>query len=157
MVTRVRIDAEGQSRDEVEAHLNAAFQLLFQNSVTAHFTFVGSGFTSYPFGPTAVVPRASELVEEVYETDIKQNGAIHWKGRRTLRFMLSTEEKLEKWGFVPGVEGETEEVVDFQPTFVELKSDDAERLAESLKSIIVEKADLGIQMTGDDVDAPQNT
>jgi hypothetical protein len=86
MVTRVRIDAEGESRDEVETHLNAAFQLLFQNSVSTHFTFVGSGFTSQPFGPVQVVPRASEMVEEVYETDIQENGGIHWKGRRVLRF-----------------------------------------------------------------------
>lgn len=93
MVTRVRIDAEGQTRDEVEVHLNAAFQLLFQNSVAGQFTFYGSGFTSYPFGPIQVVPRESEFVEEVYESDIHpETGAIHWKGRRVLRFFGGPEE-----------------------------------------------------------------
>lgn len=87
MVTRVRIDAEGRTRDEVEAHLNAAFQLLYQNSATMQFTFAGPGFTSQPFGPTAVVPRESEFVEEVYESDITTYGPIHWKGRRTMKFI----------------------------------------------------------------------
>jgi hypothetical protein len=92
MVTRVRIDAEGQSREEVEVHLNAAFQLLFQNSVSANYTFVGAGFSSYPFGPIQVVPRESEFIEEVYESDVQDNGGIHWKGRRILRFFGGPEE-----------------------------------------------------------------
>lgn len=97
MVTRVRIDAEGATRDEVELHLNGAFQLLFQNSITTQVSFSGPGFISQPFGPLQVIPRESELLEEVYETDIKQNGAVHWKGRRTLRFTLSREEKAERY------------------------------------------------------------
>lgn len=92
MVTRVRIDAEGSTRDEVEAHLNAAFQILHQNSITTQFTFVGPAFTATPMGPVQIVPRESEFIEEVYESDITRHGAIHWKGRRTLRFNPSPEE-----------------------------------------------------------------
>lgn len=87
MVTRVRIDAEGDSRDEVEAHLNGAFQLLFQNSVAQQFVFTGPAYQSMPYGPAPVVPRESEFVEEVYESAIRDSGAIYWKGRRTLRFI----------------------------------------------------------------------
>jgi hypothetical protein len=88
MVTRVRVDAEGGTRDEVETHLNAVFQLLFQNSVASQFTFTGPAYTSQPYGPTAVVPRESEFVEEVHESAIREeSGVIYWKGRRTLRFL----------------------------------------------------------------------
>lgn len=87
MVTRVRVDAEGDTREEVESHLNAVFQLLFQNSVTTQFTFVGPGYTSQPYGPQAVIPRESEFVEEVYESQISDHGVIRWKGRRILRFV----------------------------------------------------------------------
>jgi len=94
MVTRVRIDAEGRTRDECEANLTAAFQLLFQNSVTTSFQFVGPAFVSEPYGPTAVIPRESEFVEEVYESCISEMGAIRWKGRRTLRFVPSEADEL---------------------------------------------------------------
>lgn len=93
MVTRVRIDAEGMTRDEVEAHLNAAFQLMHQNSVATQFTFTGPGYQSTPFGPTQVVPRESEFVEEVYESDIAPHGAIRWRGRRTIKFVPSLAER----------------------------------------------------------------
>lgn len=89
MVTRVRIDAEGRTRDECEANINAAFQLLHQNSVSTQFTFVGSAFTSEPFGPMQIIPRESEFVEEVYESMISEIGAIHWRGRRVMRFVES--------------------------------------------------------------------
>ena len=49
MVTRVRVDAEGSTRDEVEAHLNAVFQPLFQNSVAHQFTFTGPAYQSMPY------------------------------------------------------------------------------------------------------------
>lgn len=87
MVTRVRVDAEGSTRDEVEQHLNAVFQLLFQNSVASQYTFTGPSYTSQPYGPTPVVPRDSEFIEEVYESQITEHGAIRWKGRRVMRFI----------------------------------------------------------------------
>lgn len=145
MVTRVRIDAEGQSRDEVEVHLNAAFQLLFQNSVSTNYQFVGAGFVSYPFGPIQVVPRESEFIEEVYESEIHpETGAIHWKGRRVLRFFGDPEEN--HW----------EALAEIRPeALANLKRVDPP------SSIIVDGKTyvpmLEDALNGDDLDAPPNT
>lgn len=170
MVTRVRIDAEGQSREEVETHLNAAFQLLFQNSVSTSYTFVGSGFVSYPFGPIQVVPRESEFIEEVYESAVhEETGAISWKGRRVIRFFGGPEEnhwealsqiRPEALKDLARVEEPPSSITVDGRTYVPMVQD-------ALEPIIGEKAHLGEQMNphgdndvtvfGDDLDTPQNT
>lgn len=93
MLTRVRIDAEGTSPNDVCFQLDVAFQLLNMNSVGSNWTFTGQGFSVPPSTGPVVVPRDTELVEEVYEMAPRTDGAIHWKGRRTVAFYATAEEE----------------------------------------------------------------
>lgn len=89
MVTRIRVDAEGRTREECERHLDAVFHLLRQNQNM--FVYTGSG--SVNTGTSHyLLPAETEFVEEVYESQISDYGAIHWKGRRILRFIEADDE-----------------------------------------------------------------
>ena len=83
MVTRVRVDAEGASSEEVRMHLDAVFQMLRQDFT--NYTYTGGGYIPPPAQRS--LPAESEFVEEVYETSIHEGGVIRWKGRRTVRYI----------------------------------------------------------------------
>lgn len=86
MVTRIRVDAEGFTQEECKEHINAVFALLHQNSMSVSMSF-GSGQEVVTASSVPVVSGETEFLEEVYETQITEHGAIHWKGRRVIRYL----------------------------------------------------------------------
>lgn len=98
MVTRVRIDAEGSTTEEVLKNLDAAFAEILNKKPWGVWTFsgtnVGSSMQVQPLGTSSsavasVFPTETEFVEEVIESVIADNGAIHRRGRRVLKFVRS--------------------------------------------------------------------
>lgn len=86
MVTRVRIEAEGRSTQEVEETLQTAFEVLDGASRAQRFRMFG------PNDEALVEAQAGEFVVERF---VRESGAIFYRGRQVAHYRESEGVKLK--------------------------------------------------------------
>jgi hypothetical protein len=97
-ITRVRFDAEGRDLEDVRAALDDATELLRPTQMFTELVQVGSNAGAGGPSPATAAGVAigglrdedgqlpdTEFVEEVYESKIRDDGAIYYTGRRVLQ------------------------------------------------------------------------